>query len=190
MMPRRIRFPASASTRPQAAAAGLLPLAAILALSSGCATLGKGEQHADLPYLSPGHNLVLAWVPRERAQTGAVAEAVAHIALAKAKKAAEAELCGGTWLFSGTLEQDGRAALATAPEPLGGFTGWEVRIRWEPRLADCGVSAQRYALAVSAHLPEWMMTQSGQPLALFHRGTALYHQDAAPRYAMALNGID
>lgn len=183
MTPRRTRFPAPASI-------GLLPLAAIVGLCAGCASLGTGGQRADLPHLSPGHDLVLAWVPRERAQTGAVAEAVAHIALAKAKKIAEAELCGGTWLFSGTLDQDGRAVLTAAPESLGGFTGWEVRIRWEPRLADCGVSAQRYALAVSEHLPEWMMTQSGQPLALFHRGTALYHQDAASRYALALNNTD
>jgi len=183
MTPRRPRFPAPAST-------GLLPLAVIAGLCAGCASLGTGGQQADLPHLSPGHDLVLAWVPRERAQTGGVAEAVAHIALAKAKQAAEAELCGGTWLFSGRLEPDGRAVLAAAPESLGGFTGWEVRIRWEPRLAECGVSAQRYARAVSEHLPEWMMTQSGQPLALFHRGTALYHQDAASRYALALNNTD
>lgn len=183
MTPHHPRCPAPAST-------GLLPLAVIVGLCAGCASLGKGEQHADLPHLSPGHDLVLAWVPRERAQTGAVAEAVAHIALAKAKQAAEAELCGGTWLFSGRLDPEGRATLAAAPRSLGGVTGWEVRIRWEPRLAECGVSAQRYARAVSEHLPEWMMTQSSQPLALFHRGAALYHQDAATRYALALNDAD
>ncbi|MBZ0071834.1 MAG: hypothetical protein WCY26_04950 [Thiohalobacteraceae bacterium] len=172
------------------AAATRLPLAAIIGLCAGCAGIGTGDHHAELPHLSPGHDLVLAWVPRERAQTGAVAEAAAHIALAKAKRAAEAELCGGTWLFSGTLEQDSRAVLAVAPESLGGFTGWQVRIRWAPHVAECGVSPQRYALAVSEHLPEWMMTQSSQPLALFHRGTALYHQDAPPYSAIALHGAD
>lgn len=168
---------------------GLLPLVAAALLCGGCASLdtGKTANTDDLPHLAPGRNQVLAWVPQSHAQTGVVAQAMAHIALAKAKKVAEAELCEGTWMFSGKLQQDGPALLARAPQELGEFSGWYVRISWEPKLAECGVDAQRYSLALSKHLPSWMMTQSGAPLALYHQGIALYHQDDRPRYAFTLH---
>ncbi len=173
---------------PLFALATLPPLLA-LALCGGCASLKSNSVASvdGLPHLSPGHNQIMAWVPQDQAQTGSVARAVAHIALVEAKKATEAELCGGNWVFSGKLEQDDTTVLAAAPPSLGDYTGWQVRISWKPSLAECGVTPLDYSRALSRHLPNWMMAQTGQPLVLFHQGTALYHQDSASRFAMALN---
>lgn len=169
------------------AAATLAGLA--LGLCGGCTSLGgDSAARADLPHLSPGRNQIIAWVPQAQAQTASVAQALAHITLAQAKKATESELCGGTWIFSGRLHQDRSPQLSTAPAHLGGISGWQVRISWDPQLDECGVSAQSYALNLSRHLPAWMMAQSGQPLALYHQGQTIYHQDSAPHYALALNG--
>lgn len=160
----------------------------LAALCSGCAGFGStGNDSKDaIPYLNPGRNQIIAWVPREQAQTATVAQAMAHIALTRAKQATESELCEGTWLFSGKQRQDEAPQLSVAPAQLGGFNGWHVRINWDPQVADCGISTQTYALSLSKHLPAWMMTQSGQPLALYHQGSALYRQDNAPLYALAL----
>lgn len=159
-----------------------------LSLCGGCSSLGgDSAQRDDLPHLSPGRNQIIAWVPQAQAQTASVAQALAHITLAKAKKAAESELCGGAWMFSGRLQQDGAPQLSTAPAHLGGVSGWHVRISWDPQLDECGVSGQSYALNLSRHLPAWMMAQSGQPLALYHLGVTVYQQDSAPHYALALN---
>lgn len=160
----------------------------VAVLCGGCAGFGGngGDASDTLPHLSPGSNQIIAWVPREQAQTAIVAQAIANIALTRAKQAAEAELCHGAWLFSGKHHQDEAPQLSAAPAQLGGFSGWHVRIIWDPQVADCGISAQTYALSLSKHLPTWMMTQSGQPLALYHRGVAMYQQDAAPLYALAL----
>ncbi len=157
-------------------------------LCSGCAGFGGNgsDVNAELPALNPGRNQIIAWVPRQQAQTASVAQAVAHIALTQAKQATEAELCKGTWLFSGKHTPGEIPQLSTAPAQLGGFDGWQVRINWEPQVTDCGISAQTYALSVSKHLPTWMMTQSGQPLALYHQGIALHQQIDAPLYALAL----
>lgn len=158
-----------------------------LGLCSGCTSLGGDAAYrADLPHLSPGRNQIIAWVPQAQARTAGVAEALAHITLARAKKATESELCGGIWMFSGRLQQDSTPQLSTAPEHLGGGSGWHVRISWDPQLDECGVSAQTYAMNISRHLPAWMMAQSGQPLALYHQGVTVYHQDSAPQYALAL----
>lgn len=157
-------------------------------LFSGCAGFGGNGSDAtsELPSLNPGRNQIIAWVPRQQAQTASVAQAVAHIALTQAKQATEAELCKGTWLFSGKHTRGEGPQLSTAPVQLGGIDGWQVRINWEPQVADCGISAQTYARLVSKHLPSWMMTQSGQPLALYHQGIALHQQIDAPLYALAL----
>lgn len=171
---------------PRRTAATLAGLA--LAACSGCSSLGNdAAQRDDLPHLSPGRNQIIAWVPQAQAQTASVAEALAHITLARAKKATEAELCGGTWLFSGRLQRDGTPQLSTAPAHLGGVSGWQVRIGWDPQLDECGVSAHSYALNLSRHLPAWMMAQSGNPIALYHQGVTLYQQDSAPHVALALN---
>lgn len=167
-------------------ASTLCCLAAVLC--SGCSVFGWNGFDANdtLPQLSPGRNQIIAWVPREQAQTAIVAQAIANIALTRAKQTTEAELCHGAWLFSGKHHQDEAPQLSAAPAQLGGFSGWHVRINWDPQVADCGISAQTYALSLSKHLPTWMMTQSGQPLALYHQGVAMHQQDAAPLYALAL----
>ena len=162
-----------------------LGLAALM--GCGCALAGNdgAESTASLGYRVDGGNQVVAWVPQSRATTATVAQAVAHIALADAKRAAEAELCNGTWMLSGDLHQDQAPELSLAPETLGGDRGWHVRISWDPQLAECGLDADSYAQALSRHLPAWMMTLSGQPLALYHQGNRLLTDESLYQVALA-----
>lgn len=152
----------------------------------GCAAFGNAvaDPAATLPYLSPGRNQIIAWVPNSQARTASVAQAVAHIALANAKRAVEAELCNGTWMLSGSLRQEQAPELSLAPENLGGMYGWHLRISWDPRVDECELAPQTYAARLSRHLPAWMMTQSEQPLALYHQGKLIV--DGEPMYALAL----
>lgn len=183
-MPRSRSSHLSGQLPPRRARYAILLLAGLL--GNGCSSWQQSTSLVShLPPLVAGENQIIAWVPADQAQTAGVAEAMAHIALAQAKRATEHELCGGTWLFSGTLRQDSATELAQAPRQLGAFQGWSVRISWEPQLSECGISAQRYAQALSTHLPSWMMAQSGQPLALYHRGIDYYQPTNAPRYALA-----
>ncbi|MFN2309508.1 MAG: hypothetical protein ABR553_07205 [Gammaproteobacteria bacterium] len=171
---------------PHLATAGLLGLVALLC--GGCAGLGGDPgKYAELPALSPGRDQIIAWVPQDQAQTAGVAQALAHITLARAKKATEAELCGGSWVFAGRLQQAEAPRVSLAPVHLGGRPGWQVRIDWDPQLAECGVGTQQYAQTLSRHLPAWMMAQTGQPLVLYHRGDALYHPDGAPHTALVMS---
>lgn len=166
----------------------LAPWLGLAALTGcGCALAGNdgAESSASLAYRVDGGNQVVAWVPQSRATTATVAQAIAHIALADAKRATEAELCNGTWMLSGRLHQDQAPELSLAPETLGGNRGWHVRISWNPQLDECGLSAHSYALTLSRHLPAWMMTLSAQPLALYHQGNQLQTGQSLSQVALA-----
>ena len=147
----------------------------------GCAGPGgvASTRNDAFSNLDAGHNRILAWVPLERAASASTAQTVAYIALARAKRATESELCQGTWMFSGKLRQEETPQLTTAPARLGHFNGWQLRIAWEPQLAECGVSAQAYAQTLSRHLPAWMLAQSTQPVALFHQGEMIPSEPTA-----------
>jgi len=157
-------------------------------MGCGCALAGHdgAESTASPAYRVDGGNQVVAWVPQSQAATATVAQAVAHIALADAKRAAEAELCNGAWMLSGELHQEQAPELSLAPETLGGNRGWHVQISWDPQLAECGLNAHRYAQALSRHLPAWMMTLSGQPLALYHQGNQLLTGESLYQVALAI----
>ena len=162
-----------------------LGLAALLGCGCVLASNNGADSTVTLAYSMDGRNQVVAWVPQNRAKTASVAQAIAHIALADAKRAAEAELCNGTWMLSGRLHQEQAPELSLAPETLGGNHGWHIRISWNPQLDECGLSAHTYALTLSRHLPAWMMTLSGQPLALYHQGNQLQTGQSLAQVALA-----
>ncbi len=153
----------------------LLICLALAALLGGCASQGPGtEADASLPAVELGRNQVLAWVPRGQAETPAVARAMAHVALGEAKRRTEAELCGGTWIFTGDVTEVRTPAPEAAPALLGGFRAWHYRIDWNPELPECPhTDAATYYRTLSRHLPDWMMLQTPAPIAMYHRGEAV-----------------
>ena len=58
---------------------------------------------------------IMAWVPADQAPTAGVAQALAHLSLDKALRAAEAELCNGTWQLSPRTMQQAKPRAVTAP---------------------------------------------------------------------------
>ena len=58
---------------------------------------------AALPALDPTQVHYIAWVPRDQAQTGAVARALTHIAVGNAREKTGKDWCGGTWLLNGKI---------------------------------------------------------------------------------------
>ncbi len=148
----------------------------LLLLACGCAaprdgTLSAVEQ--PLPTLDSRYNRIVAWVPQSQAPSASAARNQAFIALARAKKNTEAELCRGQWMFSGSLQQEDSASLSSAPTRMGGHPAWQLRIAWNPQLNECGVSTETYAQTLSRHLPPWMLAQTAQPLTLFHQGVQI-----------------
>ncbi|RRQ22416.1 hypothetical protein [Thiohalobacter thiocyanaticus] len=167
-----------ATVRFQSAAA----LGAVLLLA-GCAGGGADQlaRQAAEATVGQGHNQVIAWLPREAAQNPTVARARTLIALGEAKRKTEAALCQGNWVFSGDIDEAGMPATATAPDSLGRYAAWHYRIAWNPGLPDCGnVRQQEYYQTLSAYLPEWMLVQSGTPVAVYHQGEAIFRQGDAP----------
>lgn len=151
-----------------------------LALLAGCAGGGADQlarQVQEAP-VGQGHNQVIAWLPHDTAQSPTVARAMTLVALGDAKRKTEAALCHGEWVFSGEVDEAGMPARATAPTSLGRYAAWHYRIAWNPDLPDCGdVRPQEYYQALSAHLPEWMLVQSGTPVAVYHQGQTIFYQD-------------
>ncbi|WP_096367159.1 hypothetical protein [Thiohalobacter thiocyanaticus] len=156
---------------------------AALVLLVGCAGSGTDQlaRQAQETALGQGHNQVIAWLPRDAAQSPTVARARTLVALGEAKRRTEAALCSGEWVFSGEVDEAGMPAMATAPDSLGRYAAWHYRIAWNPGLPDCGnVRPQEYYQTLSAHLPEWMLVQSGTPVAVYHQGEAIFRQGDAP----------
>ena len=164
-------------TRIRLQAAAVLGALAVLA---GCAGGGADQlaRQVQEASIGQGHNQVIAWLPRDAAQSPTVARAMTLVALGAAKRRTEAALCGGEWVFSGEVDEAGMPARATAPAALGRYAAWHYRIAWNPGLPDCGnVQPREYYQALSAHLPEWILVQSGTPMAVYHQGQAIFQQD-------------
>lgn len=159
-----------------------------LVLLAGCAG-GGADQLARQVQQAPigqGHNQVIAWLPRDAAQSPTVARAMTLVALGDAKRRTEAALCGGEWVFSGEVDEAGMPARATAPASLGRYAAWHYRIAWNPGLPDCGnVRPREYYQTLSAHLPEWMLVQNGAPVSVYHQGQTIFYQDKGTAVMLA-----
>lgn len=160
-----------------------IPFATALAgvvMLTGCA--GSGSDYfaweTETTASPANQDQVIAWLPRASAQTPAVARAMTLVALGDAKRETESELCQGEWIFSGEIEEAGAPEAGTAPSSLGQYAAWHYRIAWNPELPDCNdVTPQQYYQALSRHLPEWVLIQTGSPVAVYHQGQPVFNQN-------------
>ena len=138
----------------------------ILISLQGCATripaTGPGQlTAADIPEANPALDHYIAWVPRDSAQTSAVAMAQAHISMGYAKEQAERQLCGDDRLMDETVTERIGPLATIAPEKLGGYPAWYYRISQKPGLIGCGrVGPQRIYQAIKESLPVWIRLET------------------------------
>ncbi len=132
----------------------------------------NGAQHAALiSSYQHARVEVVAWIPRTQASIQSVAMAKAQVALASAKREAEADLCGGRWQL-GNPGAAHSAVADLAPALLGGKASWQYVIPWQPELHKCpDVAAQEFLQAVSDGLPEWMLIRDPAGQRYYYRGS-------------------
>lgn len=106
----------------------------------------------------PDLDQFIAWIPRDRAPTATVAEALAQVEWGNAKEQVGAELCGGAWLMNGEVIGRSGPFPATAPARLGGYPAWYYRISHKPGFRGCnGMAVDRLYSELRANLPPWIL---------------------------------
>jgi hypothetical protein len=159
----------------------LLVLLLLGGLSQSCAQVPTGtisgsrvDITADQPVPSAHASLdqVIAWVPLDRAPTAGVAQAHIHVALRKAKRLAEAELCEGIWTLNRPARLQVKPRRATAPAAAGGGEAWFYRLSREPATGQvcAGVDSSTFLRTVSHHLPSWMLLRPAYQLSFYQQG--------------------
>jgi hypothetical protein len=151
----------------------------LIALLPGCATHraemnrgadGKLINISDMAPADPHLDHIIAWIPRDRAQTAAVAEALVHIELGRALDDVGKSLCGGDWLINGASVDSIGPYPSTAPAILGGYPAWYYHTSHEPGLAGCpALPEETLYRELGNRLPPWITVRaaslqvSGQP---------------------------
>jgi hypothetical protein len=137
-----------------------------LILLQGCATRGAADEAgpaalADIPDADPALDHYVAWVPRDAAQTPAVAIALAHISMGYAKEQAARSFCGdGLLMDEAVMERTGPMATL-APEDIGKYPAWFYRISLQPGLHGCEqASTPQLYRAIQDNLPEWIRLET------------------------------
>lgn len=115
----------------------------------------------------------IAWVPRDRARTATVAEALAQVEWGNAKEQVAAQLCNGAWLMNGAVAGRSGPEPATAPPELGGYPAWYYHISHQPGFRGCeGMTNDTLYRALRANLPRWIRIIRAQPETAGTSGTA------------------
>ncbi|MDH3899983.1 MAG: hypothetical protein OEU51_02910 [Gammaproteobacteria bacterium] len=158
----------------------IIPLLAITLLLQGCASrqtavppAGNGQSRIGLPagpetgetVTRSDRDHFIAWIPRGRARTATVAEALVQVEWGNAKEQASTDLCNGAWLING--EVTGRAGPypATAPERLGGYAAWYYRVSYKPGFKGCaGIESQVIYTMIRSSLPDWIIIRAAEPV--------------------------
>lgn len=133
----------------------------IMTALQGCIALAGSRTHtspaASIPAADPLLDHYIAWVPRDQAQTAAVAEAMTHISLVNAREQTAKQLCDSAWLMNGEVTDIFGPFPASAPEDAGGYPAWYYRISHRPGLHGCqGTDATKLYHTLQQNLPEWM----------------------------------
>jgi hypothetical protein len=142
--------------------AGVVLLATCL-WQGGCTTTRvpamaqESAANTPIPPADPALDHFIAWVPADQAQTAAVARAMAHISLSKARRHAGQELCDGNSLRRGNATEILGPLPALSPPSQGGKPAWYYRISQQPGLFGCRQrnSAGLYQ-AMQEELPDWI----------------------------------
>jgi len=139
----------------------------------GCATITETSIYtnavntSNIPAADPMLDHYIAWVPRDKAQTATVAEAVTHISLVNAREQTARQLCSGNWVMNSEATTNIGPLPATAPEAAGGYPAWYYRISHQPGLRGCpGTNSQKLYHTLQANLPEWVDIQTARTTTL------------------------
>ena len=146
-------------------------IAAALVALQGCTVipgttpLSEQQAAAAIPAADPALDHFIAWIPREKAQTAAVAKALTHITLGNAREQTAAELCDGSRVIN-SKESDSVGPLrALAPLSAGGYPAWYYRISQQPGLHGCTeTDSRRFYQILQANLPVWMHIKTAENL--------------------------
>ncbi len=133
------------------------------------------EPHTPIPVASMELDHVIAWVPVDQASTAGVAQALVHLSLDKALRAAEAELCHGTWQLSATTMVQVKPRPALAPAALGAHQAWYYRLSRVAQTPDAcsDVDHDRFQRTISRHLPTWILIRPAHQLSLWQQGNTV-----------------
>jgi len=146
------------------------PLSGILMILVACLAAAGGAASA-APFLYPGHDEVIAWVPAEQAETAAIARGLVHIELHRARQLAAQSLC------EGSCPPDGRLIHRDGPHlipPSGKGTGvWMYRLARVPQDSICNIDKATFLRAVSSHLPPWIVIRGANHSIAWRQGRAI-----------------
>lgn len=135
----------------------------------GCAIISDSHPPAisQIPAADPLLDHYIAWVPRDKAQTATVAEAMTHISLVNARQQTARQLCSGDWVISGEVADNIGPLPASAPESAGGYPAWYYRISHRPGLHGCrSTDTRKLYHTLQENLPEWMDVKTARTTTL------------------------
>jgi hypothetical protein len=117
----------------------------------------ESAANTPIPPADPALDHFIAWVPADQAQTAAVARAMAHISLNKARRHTSQQLCDGDGLRQGDATEILGPLPALSPPSQGGKPAWYYRISQQPGQLGCRQqnSASLYQ-AMQEDLPGWI----------------------------------
>lgn len=137
--------------------------AAVLVILQGCtvtpATTVPAYQQTvtAIPAADPALDHYIAWIPRKKAQTAAVAKALAHISLGNAREQTAAELCDDPHVINGTVIVSIGPLPALAPVNAGGYPAWYYRVSQQPGSQGCaGTGNPGFYQVLQTNLPDWI----------------------------------
>jgi hypothetical protein len=158
-------------------------LVVLAALLTGCAThrvepgqddVEKSIGLSDMTRANPHLDHIFAWIPRDRAQTASVAEALVYIELGRAKEEVGRILCGGDWLINSASVGSTGPYPATAPAILGGYPAWYFHVSHKPGLAGCpDMPADTLYRELGNRLPPWITVRSASLQLSKKQGTSI-----------------
>ncbi len=139
-------------------------------------TQARAESGMDAPLNTTSrwsHDEVIAYVPRQLAETSPVALAKINIAVYRAKQLTEQQLCAGKWTPRGTLlYQQGPEATAPRSHSSNSNRGsWYFQTFRNPETLVCpDITRAEYFLEMSRHLPEWISVRPAGQTTTFRLG--------------------
>ena len=143
--------------------------AALVALQ-GCSTIpgttpAPDQQAATvIPGPDPALDHYIAWIPREKAQTAAVAKALTHITLGNAREQTAKELCNDSRVTGGKASSTAGPFRTLAPLTAGGYPAWYYRISQKPGLHGCtDTDSHKFYQRLQTNLPVWMSIRTAAP---------------------------
>jgi hypothetical protein len=123
---------------------------------------------------NPHLDHIFAWIPRDRAQTASVAEALVYIELGRAKEEVGKILCGGDWLINSASVDSTGPYPATAPGILGGYPAWYFHVSHKHGLAGCPtMPADTLYRELGNRLPPWITVRAASMRVGDDQGTTI-----------------